>query len=80
MQDPSTELLAELFHNKPPTTDFRKLPKIEKKPSAMSGHSERDHHSHEQVKKHSSTSDHHKKEHKMVSFIYIGLSTVAFVV
>ncbi|KAK6009034.1 SPOC domain protein [Ostertagia ostertagi] len=66
-KDPSTELLAELFHNKPPTTDFRKLPKIEKKPSAVAAHPEREHHSHEQSKKHSGSLDHHKKEkeHKM---------------
>ncbi|KAK6061314.1 hypothetical protein COOONC_01025, partial [Cooperia oncophora] len=66
-KDPSTELLAELFHNKPPTTDFRKLPKIEKKPSAVLAHPEKDHHAHEQSKKHSTSLDHHKKEkeHKM---------------
>ncbi|PIO65964.1 hypothetical protein TELCIR_12337 [Teladorsagia circumcincta] len=66
-KDPSTELLAELFHNKPPTTDFRKLPKIEKKPSAAAAHPEREHHGHEQSKKHSGSLDHHKKEkeHKM---------------
>ncbi|EYC28131.1 hypothetical protein Y032_0008g354 [Ancylostoma ceylanicum] len=61
-KDPSTELLAGLFHNKPPTTDFRKLPKIEKKPSAASSHTEKDHHSHEQSKKHSATVDQHRKE------------------
>ncbi|KAK5966954.1 RRM domain-containing protein [Trichostrongylus colubriformis] len=66
-KDPSTELLAELFHNKPPTTDFRKLPKIEKKPSAATVHSEKEHHAHEQSKKHSGNTEHHKKdkEHKM---------------
>ncbi|KIH62842.1 hypothetical protein ANCDUO_06873, partial [Ancylostoma duodenale] len=69
-KDPSTELLAGLFHNKPPTTDFRKLPKIEKKPSAASSHNEKDHHSHEQSKKHSVTLDQHRKEkdHKPVGY------------
>uniref|UniRef100_A0A1I7XPA4 SPOC domain-containing protein n=1 Tax=Heterorhabditis bacteriophora TaxID=37862 RepID=A0A1I7XPA4_HETBA len=41
-KDPSTELLAGLFHNKPPTTDFRKLPKIEKKQCTISGNNEKD--------------------------------------
>ncbi|ETN80918.1 hypothetical protein NECAME_08882, partial [Necator americanus] len=60
-KDPSTELLAGLFHNKPPTTDFRKLPKIEKKPSAVSSQNEKDHNQ-ELSKKHSMSVDHHKKE------------------
>ncbi|KHJ94812.1 hypothetical protein OESDEN_05255, partial [Oesophagostomum dentatum] len=69
-KDPSTELLAGLFHNKPPTTDFRKLPKIEKKPSAVTSHNDKDHHGQEQSKKHSSGIDPHKKEkdHKPVRF------------
>ncbi|KAE9420809.1 hypothetical protein Angca_003979, partial [Angiostrongylus cantonensis] len=66
-KDPSTELLAELFHNKPPTTDFRKLPKIEKKPSASSTHAEKDHANQEQLRKISSAQDHYRKEkeHKL---------------
>ncbi|KAJ1347276.1 hypothetical protein KIN20_002298 [Parelaphostrongylus tenuis] len=66
-KDPSTELLAGLFHNKPPTTDFRKLPKIEKKPSASSAHAEKDHANQEQTRKISSAQDQYRKEkeHKL---------------